>query len=74
MNPGCPASRSVMTVTRAGRSHGDEAALLKLAAGAQVVVDLHCDKDACLYVYAHVELWPSARDLAARLGAAAVLL
>ena len=51
-----------------------KAALLKLAAGAQVVLDLHCDKDACLYVYAHAEFWPSARDLAARLGAAAVLL
>jgi uncharacterized protein len=51
-----------------------KAALLKLAAGASVVLDLHCDKEAALYMYTHAELWPSAADLAARLGVAAVLL
>ena len=48
--------------------------LLKLAAGASVVLDLHCDKEAALYMYTHADLWPGASDLAARLGVAAVLL
>lgn len=51
-----------------------KAALLKLAAGASVILDLHCDKEALLYMYTPAELWPSAIDLAARLGVAAVLL
>jgi predicted deacylase len=49
-------------------------ALLELAEGASVILDLHCDKEAALYMYTHADLWPSAADLAARLGAAAVLL
>jgi predicted deacylase len=51
-----------------------KAALLKLAQGASVILDLHCDKEAALYMYTHAELWPGAIDLAARLGVAAVLL
>ena len=51
-----------------------KAALVKLAAGHDVILDLHCDKEAALYAYCHAELWPSARDLAARLGVAAVML
>jgi uncharacterized protein len=51
-----------------------KAALVGLAAGADVILDLHCDKEAALYLYCHAELWPAAMDLAARLGAAAVLL
>ena len=51
-----------------------KAALVKLAAGHEVILDLHCDKEAALYACCHAELWPSARDLAARLGAAAVML
>jgi predicted deacylase len=51
-----------------------KAALVKLAAGHDVILDLHCDKEAAVYAYCHAELWPGARDLAARLGAAAVLL
>ncbi len=51
-----------------------KAALADLAAGSDVILDLHCDKEAVLYAYCHVELWPGARDLAARLGAAAILL
>jgi predicted deacylase len=51
-----------------------KAALVKLAAGCDVILDLHCDKEAAIYAYCHAELWPGARDLAARLGAAAVLL
>jgi uncharacterized protein len=51
-----------------------KAALVHLAAGSEVILDLHCDKEAAVYAYCHAELWPGARDLAARLGAAAVLL
>ncbi|HEX3066045.1 MAG TPA: succinylglutamate desuccinylase/aspartoacylase family protein [Dongiaceae bacterium] len=51
-----------------------KAALVNLAAGHDVILDLHCDKEASVYAYCHAELWPGARDLAARLGAAAVLL
>ena len=51
-----------------------KATLVKLAAGHDVILDLHCDKEAALYAYCHAELWPSARDLAARLGVAAVML
>jgi uncharacterized protein len=51
-----------------------KAALVKLAAGHDVILDLHCDKEAPVYAYCNAELWPDARDLAARLGAAAVLL
>ena len=54
--------------------HALKAALLKLAEGASVILDLHCDKEAALYMYTHAELWPEAIDLAARLGVAAVLL
>jgi predicted deacylase len=51
-----------------------KAALTELATGSDVVLDLHCDKEAGLYMYCHAELWPAASDLAARLGVAAVLL
>lgn len=51
-----------------------KAALARLAAGSDVILDLHCDKEAVVYAYCHAELWPGARDLAARLGAAAMLL
>jgi predicted deacylase len=51
-----------------------KATLTELAAGADVILDLHCDKEAGLYIYCHAELWPAARDLAGRLGVAAVLL
>jgi predicted deacylase len=51
-----------------------KAALLRLAGGASVILDLHCDNEAALYMYTHADLWPGAADLAARLGVAAVLL
>ena len=51
-----------------------KAALAKLAGGHDVILDLHCDKEAAVYAYCHAELWPAARDLAARIGAAAVML
>ncbi len=62
---------------RAAPSRPDQAlkaALVHLAAGSDVILDLHCDKESLLYAYCHAELWPGATGLAARLGAAAVLL
>src|SRR5579871_1900723 len=35
-----------------------KAALVKLSAGHDVILDLHCDKEAALYAYCHAELWP----------------
>ena len=49
-----------------------KSALVKLATGCDVILDLHCDKEAALYTYCHAELWPGARDLAARLGVSGV--
>jgi predicted deacylase len=51
-----------------------KAALANLAVGSDVILDLHCDKEAALYAYCHADLWPGARDLAGRIGAAAMLL
>src|SRR5262249_14426171 len=51
-----------------------KASLTKLAAGNDLILDLHCDKEAAIYAYCHAELWPSAHDLAARLNLAAVML
>jgi predicted deacylase len=51
-----------------------KAALVALAGESEVILDLHCDKEAMVYVFVHAELWPGAQDLAARLGAGAVLL
>ncbi|HYV87618.1 MAG TPA: succinylglutamate desuccinylase/aspartoacylase family protein, partial [Candidatus Polarisedimenticolia bacterium] len=51
-----------------------KATLVKLSAGHDVILDLHCDKEAAVYAYCHAELWPSARDLAARMNLAAVML
>ncbi len=49
-------------------------ALIGLAADADVVLDLHCDSEAELYLYVGEDLWPDAADLAAELGAVATLL
>jgi len=48
--------------------------LMRLAADAEIVLDLHCDRDAELYIYLGGDLWPEGRDLSADLGAAATLL
>jgi predicted deacylase len=48
--------------------------LLALALGAEIVLDLHSDWEALPYVYLHAALWPAAMDLAAAMGASAVLL
>ena len=48
--------------------------LMRLAADADIVLDLHCDQEAELYIYLGEDLWPEARDLSADLGAVATLL
>lgn len=49
-------------------------ALLGLAIDADVVLDLHADNEALVHLYTGTPLWPAAADLAADLGAVAVLL
>lgn len=48
--------------------------LMKLAVDADIALDLHCDDVATMHLYLGTPLWPGARDLAADLGAMAVLL
>jgi len=48
--------------------------LLQLAAGADIVLDLHADDDALVHLYTVDDAWPAAADLAGWSGAAAVLL
>ncbi len=48
--------------------------LLRLASGADIALDLHCDYEALNYFFLGGKLWPAAADLAADLGAEAVLL
>ena len=49
-------------------------ALLGLAVDADIVLDLHCDGESVMHLYTGAELWPDAADLAAEVGARAVLL
>ncbi len=48
--------------------------LLRLAVDADIVLDLHCDTEAVLYLYTTRKAWPGAADLAAQLGVAVTLL
>ncbi len=48
--------------------------LLALALPHDIALDLHCDDEAVPYIYLHAALWPAAQDLAAALGAEAVVL
>ena len=48
--------------------------LMRLAIDADIALDLHCDDQALMHIYAGPKLWPEISDLAALLGAAAVLL
>ncbi|KAB0682558.1 succinylglutamate desuccinylase/aspartoacylase family protein [Aureimonas leprariae] len=50
-----------------------KARLLKLALGADLVLDLHCDDESLNYIYVPAPFWPHMRDLAASLGSEAVL-
>lgn len=48
--------------------------LMGLAIDADIVLDLHCDQEAVVHLYTGQSLWPAVADLAARIGARAVLL
>ena len=48
--------------------------LYGLALDADLVLDLHCDLEAVTHLYLGTPLWPGAADLAAAIGAEAVLL
>ncbi len=48
--------------------------LLTLSHDADIVLDLHCDHQGLLHVYMGTALWPDGADLAAQMGARAVLL
>lgn len=47
--------------------------LMKAATSADIVLDLHCDREACMHVYANEHQLERATDLAAHLGAPLVL-
>jgi predicted deacylase len=49
-------------------------ALARLAADADVVLDLHCDDEALMHLFLIPALWPQGSDFAADLGCRAVLL
>ncbi|QTL04065.1 succinylglutamate desuccinylase/aspartoacylase family protein [Aquabacter sp. L1I39] len=48
--------------------------LMGLAYDADIVLDLHADNEALLHLYVGTPLWPDAQDIAAEIGARAVLL
>ncbi|HEY1382466.1 MAG TPA: succinylglutamate desuccinylase/aspartoacylase family protein [Dongiaceae bacterium] len=48
--------------------------LMRLAYDADIVLDLHCDDIALMHIYTTNVFWPRAQDLAAEVGAKAVLL
>jgi predicted deacylase len=50
------------------------ATLYRLSADADIVLDLHCDDRALLYLHTGTDLWPAAADLSAQLGCHAALL
>ncbi|WP_029008182.1 succinylglutamate desuccinylase/aspartoacylase family protein [Azospirillum halopraeferens] len=74
--------REALRAAHAGRTPRGDAtevetqrhALLGLALDADLVFDLHCDMEAVVHLYTGDALWPDAADLAAELGAEAVLL
>jgi len=49
-------------------------ALMRLAADADVVLDLHCDGESLLHLYVNAPQWPGAADLSAELGSRVTLL
>lgn len=51
-----------------------KARLLELSASADIVLDLHCDDEAPVYLYVPSEVWPETAPLAAALQARAVLV
>jgi len=61
---------------RAWKSEADalQLELMKLAAGADIALDLHTDSEAEFHLYLDPEHWPAAQDLAVLLGARVVML
>ncbi|CAM9685765.1 unnamed protein product [Ectocarpus fasciculatus] len=49
-------------------------ALFRLAATADIALDLHCDSDAVMHMYTHDNLWPEFSDLASELASRCQLL
>jgi uncharacterized protein len=47
--------------------------LLRRSSQADLVLDLHCDSHALLYMYGHANLWPQLKDLASELGCIPIL-
>jgi predicted deacylase len=73
------AAREVLRQLAAEMPAGDENAglrreLTRLAIDADIVLDLHCDLEAAMHIYLGTPLWPDAADLAAEVGAEAVML
>ncbi|MCB1553155.1 MAG: succinylglutamate desuccinylase/aspartoacylase family protein [Xanthomonadales bacterium] len=71
--------RNVLTALLQYRPPGEPLARLKwelfrLAADADIVLDLHCDYEALPHLYAHARQWPAVADLAHELGMAITLL
>lgn len=48
--------------------------LLSMAVDADIVLDLHCDFEACMHVYMGTALWPDGADLSAQIGSKVTLL
>ncbi|BHH84939.1 succinylglutamate desuccinylase/aspartoacylase family protein [Desulforhopalus sp. 52FAK] len=48
--------------------------LIKLSHDADIVLDLHCDHQALLHIYAGTPLWPDCSDLSAQMGVSVNLL
>lgn len=73
------AIRAALESLLAGQKADDESAILKLslhrlAATADIALDLHCDDQAALHIYCGPRQADAFADLAARLGAAALLM
>jgi predicted deacylase len=71
--------RDCMSEILSNMSPEDEAGhlkhkLLSLSHDADIVLDLHCDLQASMHLYLGTALWPEGTDLAAYMGAEAILL
>lgn len=71
--------RAALAAALAGAAPREEIAVLRhrllgLAQDADLVLDLHADNQAVVHLYTGTPLWPDAADIAAELGARAVLL
>lgn len=67
-------AEEVALLPEATEMEGLRKALYGLAHGADYVLDLHADNEAVVHLYIGDPLWPEAADLAAEIGAQAVLL